>query len=149
MPADRRYQARFGSILATAAILALGACDADGDQELSARIAVAASNGDSAVVDITKLTAFPWERLHVFGPYTTSEKIEKELGFSWRRSDAIEMFDHFALLVFVQNQRVVRFVVHDRGNGDLCGSHRQGGYLPSTAVFRCRKDSQGVPRCRS
>ncbi|HEY0707873.1 MAG TPA: hypothetical protein VGG33_13805 [Polyangia bacterium] len=130
-------------------LVAVAGCNSDGDQELSRTFGEMASKENETVVKMADATPFPWERLHVFGPYTTAETVENELGFSWWRSNAIESNDHFALLVFVRGGKVVRFVIHPRGNGDLAACNRRGGFSPADATFRCQKDAQGVARCQT
>ena len=145
----RLYQRIAVLQLLTFSLLPVGGCNSDGDQELSRAFGAMASKENETVVKMADATTFPWERLHIFGPYTTAETVEKELGFSWWRSDAIEMYDHFGLLVFVREGKVVRFVIHSRGNGDLAECHRRGGFSPTDAIFRCQKDPQGVSRCQT
>ena len=74
-------------------VLTLGGCNLKGDQELSRAFGSMASRGNETVVKMASATTFSWERLYVFGPYTTAEAVEKELGFSWWRSHPIEMYD--------------------------------------------------------
>ena len=138
----------FVAVLAVLAVLGgVGACGRDGDQELSARIEKAASGGDDVLVDLAALTAFPWQRLHILEPYMSRARIEKELGFSWRHADRMEMDDGIALLAFVEDGKVVRHVAHRRDRGDLSDCFRPGGYAPLEAIFRCRREKSGFRRC--
>jgi hypothetical protein len=117
------------------------------DQELGRRISVAVEASDVSVVNVSEVAAFAWDRLFVFPPYTSSTQIEKELGFRWSESARIESYDTFVLLVFVDGDRVVRFIDQARDRGDFSDCHRAGGFSRAEAVFRFTKDASGWRRC--
>jgi hypothetical protein len=123
------------------------ACTSTRDQEVSRRISAAAEASDVSVVNVPELATFAWDRLIIFPPYTSSSQIEKELGFSWSESDWIEKRDDVALLVFVDQGRVVRFVDHPRGRGDFSKCHRTGGFGRTEAVFHFTRDASGWRTC--
>jgi hypothetical protein len=123
--------------------LAISAFGCQGpDHELARSIEASARHGDVAILDMSETAAFPWDRLFVFEPYTSSEEVERELGRSWWHSDRIEMFDTFTLLVFVKGDRVVRFVDQPLGTG-FAGCSRKGGFPRESARFRCVTDGTG------
>jgi hypothetical protein len=116
------------------------------DHSLAEAIA-AASSGPSGLVLMTDIAPFDWERLFIFRPYSQAAAVEQELGFSWSQSDRIEMLDRFALLVFVSDQRVVRFVEQPRDT-DFVPCWRSGGFARAEARFRIVVDTAGARRCR-
>ena len=143
---NRRYNSAIAIAASTMAILG---CDGQGDQRLAGLIEAEVKKADPAIVRMSALTTFVWDRLFIFDPYTSAETIEDELGFSWSRSDMIEMVDQFALLVFVKGKSVVRFVAKSRGAGDFAGAHRKGGFGREDAVFRCSKTSNDWVVCKA
>lgn len=40
-------------------------------------------HGPGTIVDFTEVAPFAWERLYVFGPYTSHQRIHDSLGFHW------------------------------------------------------------------
>jgi len=140
----RTYQPRRLSVLVFA--LLANACSTDGDNALGGAIARVVQGGGGATLRVADLTDFQWERLYVFAPYTTPAQIDRELGFpcpSTRRAN-IEARDDVALLLFVEDRRVVRHLAHKRGKGDFSRLHHPGGYAKSEAVFEVDR-SRGWP----
>ncbi len=41
-------------------------------------------NGKTSVIDLSAATSFSWDRLYVFGAYTSLEHLESVVGRSWR-----------------------------------------------------------------
>ncbi len=70
------------------------------------------------VVRMADTTDFDWDTLHVFGPYTSAEEVQKQLGFPW--SDATELdLDTVNQLVFVKEGKVVKHLLFSRAKGDF------------------------------
>ena len=123
-------------VAATVLAALCGACSRS-DDELGHRIANEVAKGAGTVVRMAALTDFPWEKLHVFSPYSTRDHIEAELGFAWPDADGTGIRDNegIALLVFVKSGAVVRYVAHPRNKGDFTGLRDPGGLSVSEAVF--------------
>jgi hypothetical protein len=115
------------------------------DSELEARIAAEVARGPGTEVRMRELTDFAWDRLHVFEPYSSRASIESELGFAWPHADStgIDANDGVSLLVFVQNNAVVRYLVQPRGVSDFSGQ-ATGRFLPADAVFRTAPRGDGA-----
>jgi hypothetical protein len=100
---------------------------------------------------LASVTSFEWDRVYVFGPYSTPEQIREQLGFDWPAAEdsKIEDADWMNLLVFVRDGRVVHAYEHDRGNGDLeplaRSVLRSGGLSPNDAVLRVAHVRGGGP----
>jgi hypothetical protein len=125
--------------IVTGVVISMASCASSPDQDLAGRISAAAQASDVGVVNVPAVAPFAWDRFFVFPPYATSSTVAKELGSSWSGSARIEMRDDIALLVFVDQGRVVRFVEQPRRSGDFSECHRPGGFARSEAVFRCAK----------
>jgi hypothetical protein len=128
-------------VIHTAWLLALVAvgCGRDyGDREVSGRIAAVVAKGEGAVVNMREAAPFPWSRMYVFPPYAQPVEIERKLGFPWpdAKKTGLEERDDVALLVFAVGQKVVRYTLHPRGEGDFAPLARHGGYAPHEAFFR-------------
>src|SRR5690348_5682657 len=84
------------------------------------RSAQAANTSTNAVITVSALTDFQWDNLFVFGPYTTVEKIQSQLGYRWADAEKthINLSDTFSLLVFVKDGKVVRYFKLPRTIGD-------------------------------
>jgi hypothetical protein len=72
--------------------------------------------GPGTVVDFAALAPFAWDRVHVFGPYTTKECVHSCLGFDW---DGVERTrigygKGVNLVVFVHRMAVVHWFDHER-----------------------------------
>ena len=109
-------------------LLCLSACATDSAPEalpdgdgLSDRIAARVEDG--AEIDLAALAPFEWTRFCAFQPYTTRERAEEALGFSWPSTwDTSIGHDEVAnLLVFVNGNAIVAAFDHTRGRGDFAG----------------------------
>ncbi len=74
-------------------------------------------NGSNTFV-LGDATPFEWDRVHVFGEYTSIMRIEISLGFRWRIGGihGTGMMDNAVFLVFVRDRRVAgcaRISQHD------------------------------------
>jgi hypothetical protein len=88
-------------------------------------------------IALTDFTGFDWTEVHIFPPYSTIDRIEAEIGAGWPRfaSDAIETDDSITLLVFMDGDRLVRWVEIERGIADYADVADGSPYTPATAVF--------------
>ena len=103
------------AILAVAVGLVLGRPDAG--RSFSRALATAVESGQTPV----KLGSLPspdWERVFLFGPYTSSAQISTALGFTYSGPDT-ESSDGQTLLVFVSGRKVVFTAQHPRKQGDF------------------------------
>ena len=67
-------------------------------------------NGRISVIEISASTAFAWDRLYLFEPYTPPSVLDAALGSSWRKNctTQIESSARYTLLLFTRDG----FVVH-------------------------------------
>ena len=65
--------------------------------------------GEVEVVDISAVTTFSWQRLYIFGPYTTLLEINDTVGRSWRKKcyTDVHVSETVNLLVFTDGKTVV------------------------------------------
>ena len=45
------------------------------------------AKGEGTIIDFRKLTVFEWDNVHIYGPYSPYEKIDKKLGTSFNSND--------------------------------------------------------------
>ena len=73
-------------------------------------------------MDLDALASFEWTRFCAFGPYTTEDVAEDELGFRWPYAwSRVEDLDDRNYLVFVNGDEVVAAFDHARNLGDFAG----------------------------
>lgn len=107
-------------------------------RKLAAAVEKKRSNDNVVEIRLKDLTDFTWDRVHIFNPYTPTEKIDEDLGYVWQSAGHTDIYtlDAIILLVFTNNGKVVFYVDHPRHLGDLRGNYKQGGYRPDEAKFR-------------
>jgi hypothetical protein len=76
-------------------------------------------------VRLKDLTDFKWDRVYIFTPYTPHKVIDDDLGLVWKPARSIQMDwrDDVNLIVFTENGKVVFYIEHPRGLGDLKGNY--------------------------
>lgn len=94
-------------------------------------------------IDFSTFTPNNWDRLFIFGPYTSYVEIDNALGRFWlySRFTTIESNDRVNLLVFTKGNRVVEYIEFFRGNGDFSTAQNEIGYPRLEAKFIM--DAQG------
>jgi hypothetical protein len=100
--------------------------------------------GPGAIVDFTEVAPFPWDRLYVFGPYTSSEQINQCLGFRWQPLWPTSFQDSKGvnLVVFVYGKKVVHWFEFPRGCGELGYLADCKGYARAEARFLVQQDGE-------
>lgn len=95
-------------------------------------------SGPGTVIDFAELSPLPWNRLYIFGPYTSHEHIHRCLGFRWpgMRWTSIGDSDRVNLVVFVRNEEVIHWFEYPRKRGELGGLANAIGYARGDALFR-------------
>jgi hypothetical protein len=111
---------------------------------VSAALSRQMRQGDGAIVDFTQITPFAWDRFYVFGPYTSPERINEQLGFNWdgAKKTSIELNNGVNLVVFVKDAQVVYWFEHPR-NEDLEPLIDPQGHAYRDARFTVYKASDG------
>jgi hypothetical protein len=89
-----------------------------------------------------------WDRICVFRPYTTYERVDSVIGARWRgaRSTNIEQSDSATLLTFLRGTRVEDYVLFPRVKGDWGTPGPEQWYCRSraNAVFQLRQPFDGT-----
>jgi hypothetical protein len=90
----------------------------------------------AASFDFAADPAFAWDRMYVFGCYSSRASVEKALGFSWPdfSKTTIEYSDSVVLVVFVHHGKVVGWYEQPRSI-ELGYLANDKGYTRSEAVF--------------
>ncbi|MGF7030345.1 hypothetical protein J2T17_001250 [Paenibacillus mucilaginosus] len=91
----------------------------------------AVAGGTAVTVDFRKMSGDrPWERMLIFGPYSSGEQVNKALGFQWTKEDFFTSHERDYRILFVQGDRVVG----ELGFDGLIRS-APSEYKPGEAVF--------------
>src|SRR5262249_32898641 len=128
-------------IAALAAGAALVACSAKAP--VSERVGAAVRQG--GVVDLARLTDFPWEQAFVFSPFTTREQICQALSAQWadcRAAVPRVLEEGSYLLVFASHGKVVHQELHARANGDFCSTSCVIELTAAAAAFKAVADGK-------
>ncbi len=118
-----------------AASLCLGACSSQTPVSDAVR-ARAETGGQFALADVT---AFRWDAVHIFGPYSSQERVCQALCAVW--SDCKEHVPQNGvpegafLTVFTQGSRAVHHELHPRRNGEYCPDSCELVLKAQEAVF--------------
>ena len=117
-------------------VLWLGSVPRQPQRDLTLSVA---SGADS--IDVAAESPFAWDRMYVFGCYSSRVKVEQDLGFSWPdyHETSIGYSDSVNLVVFTRENRVVAWFEQPRAIelGDLDNGR---GYSRSEAHFRIRRE---------
>ena len=107
-------------------LLALPSCDSP-TSGVSEEITRQFKSSGRTFVNLAEVLPRPWDKVCIFGPYSTSKNAYDTLGFAWPLETQSSIFgsDRLSLLVFVNNQKVVEFVEHPRRDGDFANLSRQ------------------------
>jgi hypothetical protein len=89
-------------------------------------------------IALRELTDFEWDRVFVFGPYTTSEAITKTVGVELPELAGyhLDESDSIQVIVFLNNGKDVRNEAVNRGKFEFAPEALASPFTPSTAVFR-------------
>jgi hypothetical protein len=90
---------------------------------------------------LAEIATFPWDRVCIFGPYTANEDIDAATGipgsstraFDIRSNDAIDVF------LFIDDERIIASVAHDRRRGDFGPEVVRKCYSREDGIFVVRK----------
>jgi len=78
-------------------------------------------NNDITIIDLSAITTFSWDRLYMFGDYTSNSDIDSIVGRSWRELcyTQVGASDGYTLLIFTKNQAVVHCLDYPKIMGDF------------------------------
>ena len=78
-------------------------------------------------MNLAKVFPSDWDKVCILGPYSTSKHAYDTLGFFWpvETQSSISANDSIAVLLFVKNREVIKFVEHPRRDGDFANLSRQ------------------------
>jgi hypothetical protein len=93
------------------------------------------------VIELKNFTAFSWDRVHFFAPYTAPNIIKKEVGkeipFPHSSSEG------YCLVVFMAGSTVAGSFEVGRSDADFSTLFRPGGYRREETKFTVEKNSDG------
>ena len=102
--------------------------------------------GDVEAISISAITPFEWEKLYLFGPYTTKEHIIEVTGLmdSANVETKIEFDDDIVLFMFVNENKIVQYMDFHR-DPDFDYSIQESPYNPNDAIFLLNAEGQAIP----
>lgn len=88
------------------------------NRELGKAIYTIVEDKNNIEFNLKPLTDFSWDKAQLFGPYTTKELIEENLGVSYNgQTGGIEYREDIFLLVFLNDDKVVQYAILERQDG--------------------------------
>jgi hypothetical protein len=99
--------------------------------------------GERAVIDMSKITTFSWDKLYIFPPYTPYEKINSILGTEWFGSRRIEGDENIVLFVFTKEGKVVQYLEYLRISSDFSNTGKME-YSFDDALFTINQQGKAV-----
>ena len=127
---------RTGSLIVLVT-LALTAC---GQDAIAAGISTSVRRGPGHSIVLSEMAPFGWDRVCLFGPYTTAEEVVQITGTAKaaRATHGIESSEGIDLLLFVEGDRIVREVELRRTYADFAPELLRKCYSRRDAIFAVR-----------
>lgn len=124
--------------------------------KLSASLGTAAEEAQGGLVSLPAMTDFAWDEVYFFGPYQPKSGVCDTLRIQVKYCDRVipfeSMDDGEMTLAFLQKGRVVRYVRHERSNGDFLPLPEDQPIPPARAKYRVvettEKGANGKPWIR-
>lgn len=135
------WAAAAGAVL----VLAIAACS--GAADVSRALGGLLRERRVETVVLSDVTGYAWDEVYLFNPYTPRSLVCTTLhigtadcarDISFESSDDGEMS-----LAFLHRGRLVRYLRHNRGNGDFAPVPTRQPLTPATAVFRVVREEAG------
>lgn len=108
------------------------------ERSVSSAIAKKVSMGESTIINLFELTSFNWDRLYIFDPYESRDSIHKLIGQRFLKTSKLSLGvpEGDTMLVFMNDNKVVDYFLHPRGNGDFSGLGKDNYFTPKSAKFQ-------------
>jgi len=89
-------------------------------------------------INVKNITSFAWDKAFLFGPYTSQEKINKQLGVTFKDPSDIRKRDDIFLLVFLKDGKIVQYSEIKRQSCDFYINH--GNHLtPLSSTIKIKR----------
>ncbi|MFZ5904486.1 MAG: hypothetical protein ACOYZ8_13150 [Chloroflexota bacterium] len=93
-------------------------------------------NGVSSQIDFSEISYFSWQKIYIFGPYSTCNRINETLGtlvfwFDCKIKN-VESYENGSIIIFKENGWMIRYILYD---GIFPDSFHEGGYSLDEAHF--------------
>ena len=111
-----------------------------GDSPVSSSIGATVDRGVGTRLALAEHTAFRWDKVCIFGPYTSDDAVDSITGIpgaSGRAYD-IRLNEGINVLMFIDAGRIADSVAHPRGKGDFGPELVGKCYLRDDAIFSIR-----------
>ena len=129
---------RVGRWVIAVALLGLMGCS--GPDPVSTSIGSVATQGPGTRLLLAEQAPFEWDRVCVFGPYTSDDHVKEVTGVDDSAAAAydIRSNDRIDVLMFIAGDRIARSVAHSRARGDFGPELVGKCYSRAQAVFLVR-----------
>jgi hypothetical protein len=130
--------------LIVAAVIAVCVTRCTGGR-ISDSIGATVAQGAGARLAIAEHGPSSWEKVCVFGPYTSDEQVDAVTGIrgAAKRAYDIRSSDGINVLMFIERGQVIESVAHPRRHGDFGPELVRKCYLKEEAVFIVREPPTG------
>ncbi len=110
---------------------------------LDKELAQAVSQGSNRKISLANLSIIEWDKLYIYGPYTTNDDIASDIGgVNTQIIDAsIEDRDDICLLIFTYKSNIKLSLVYPRKNFDFSTISTKNPVQREAAVFRLVESS--------
>jgi hypothetical protein len=112
------------------------------EERLAQYIRQQAVAGEASRLDLKAATDFPWDRVFIFGPYTSNKQIEQTLGTPLSGHPEIEFGDGVNLIVFMKGGNIVQSAELGRNIDFILG--KTNGWTPDEAIFPMSSDGKTI-----
>jgi hypothetical protein len=132
--------------LASCVWLATAGCT-EHDSTSSAIAKQFAQSKGTSIINLAAAVPGTWEKVCVLGPYSNDNTARKTLGFEWsaETKTSIQTNEGIAVLLFVQDNKVVAFVEHPRNHGDFSNLTTQCFPKQKAQFFHDPQPTKGWP----
>ena len=107
----------------------------------------AARSKPSSPIKLSNMATTDWEKIYIFGPYTSKETVESDLGFKWNGFDetGISLEDSVNLILFLSKDNEVKWVKIPRNCGDFEISSDENVITRNNDEFVVTEENRGGP----
>lgn len=106
-------------VITILALLLVGCSNVQEDKELAQSIYSTIMDESNKEISLLSLTTFKWDKAFLFSPYSTEKEIKNQLGVSFNDPSDLEWRDDIYLLVFMNEEKVIQYVVVERQGVNL------------------------------
>lgn len=130
-------------ILVIAIVLTSCSSNTKEEDKISDKIYSQLKQSEWKTIEFSKSVPFQFDKVCLFGPYSTNERTKEALGFYWdiELKTQISGNDGINVIVFVKDNEVISYVKHPRHKGDFWRLSSKCFDYKNTKLTRVSKNS--------